>query len=195
MLKKIALFLFLLVLTVSYGCSIDHRVADDYRQYLANNKGSSNLPKTDFEADYSLTDFTKKHKYEFRSATVGYANLWIVEFGKILDETLKSPDIQKSFGQLSLAHENLENVNSLVLFDLESYEFSDFGAHVSLRIALFESGNKIFDKVYSVDGKTQGSKMFFAGVFGMKNAIQQSTKLAIDQVFRDFIEDVDNTPL
>jgi len=190
MFKRIVVLLFLLVLTMSYGCSIDHNVADDYRQYLANNKGNSNLLKTDFEADYSLTDFTDKHHYEFRSATVGYANLWIVDFGKILDETLQSPDIQVSFGRLSLARDDLENIKKLVLFDLQSYEFSDFGAHVSLRIALFESGNKVFNKVYRADGKTQGSKMFFAGVFGMKNAIQQSTKLAIDQIFRDFIEDV-----
>jgi hypothetical protein len=35
-----------------------------------------------------MTPNTENHRYEFRSAMVGYANLWIIEFGKILDETL-----------------------------------------------------------------------------------------------------------
>ena len=195
MFKISKIFLFVVSIFVFYGCSIDHRVADDYNRYLINNIGGSNLPKTNLEADYHLTDFTKKHHYEFRSATVGYANLWIVDFGKILEETLKSQDIKEAFGRLSPAVGDLKTTDNLVLFDLQNYEFSDFGAHISLRISLFQFGQKVFNKVYGADGKSQGAKMFWAGVFGMKNAIQQSTKLALDQIFKDFIKDINESPI
>jgi hypothetical protein len=40
----------------------------------------------------------------------------------------------------------------------------------------------VFDETYLEKGKSQGSKMFWAGAFGMNNAIQQSTKNAIDKI-------------
>jgi len=35
--------------------------------------------------------------------TVGYANVWIITFGKILDENLKSEYLQNSFNKLKLS--------------------------------------------------------------------------------------------
>ena len=44
------------------------------------------------------------------------------------------------------------------------------------------------DKLAS--GNTQGAKMFFGGAFGMKNAVQQSTKAAMDTIMGQFIRDL-----
>ena len=188
--RRCFLFALLLVVSVSSGCSINHHIANYYNQYLINNRGNSNLPKTDFETDYHLTNYTRENAYEFRSATVGYANLWIVDFSKILEETLQSYDIQHAFGRLGQAQGDLNSIENLILFDLQDYSFHDFGAHISLRIALFQFGDKALDKTYTADGRTQGGKMFWAGVFGMKNAIHQSTKMALDEIFADFINDI-----
>jgi hypothetical protein len=49
---------------------------------------------------------------------------------------------------------------------------------------------KIFSKSYQESGKTQGGKMFWAGAFGQKNAVQQSTKLALDEILRQLITDL-----
>ena len=175
---------------LSSGCSINHPIAKDYGQYLLNNETQSTLPNTDFETDYTIDEKTKKHRYEFRAATVGYANLWIVEFGKILDETLKANYVKNAFGRFEENTGGIDNSGNLVLFSLENYEFSGFQAHVTLNIIIYNNQKEILNKNYHSDGKSQGGKMFWGGVFGMKNATQQSTKLAIDEILGDFIEDV-----
>jgi hypothetical protein len=46
------------------------------------------------------------------------------------------------------------------------------------------------EKTYYKTGISQGGKMFWAGAFGMKNAIQQSTKSAIDQILYLALSDI-----
>jgi hypothetical protein len=48
----------------------------------------------------------------------------------------------------------------------------------------------VFEKIYQADGATQGGKMFWGGAFAMKNAVQQSSKLAIDSILRQLINDL-----
>lgn len=187
-LNKIYLSAALLTLSLVTGCTIKHPVAKDYSQYLANNKGEFVLPKTTIEADYEIASATETHKYEFRAATVGYAHLWIVEFGDMLDATLKSDDVQAAFGKLSKSNGAQQNAG-LLRFNLENYEFKDHMAHVSLNISLEQNGKTVLNKTYHAKGKSQGGKMFFGGPFAMKNATQQSTKFAIDEILRDFIND------
>lgn len=175
------------------ACSISHHVHEDYPEYLENNTGESKLPHSSGNYNYTATSETEQHRYEFRSAMVGYGNLWIVEFGKILDQTIKSKDVQKAFGKLEKQTNGDTNNDSLLIFDLINYTFNDFGAHVKLQITLKESGVEQFEKTYQADGKTQGAKMFWAGVFGMKNAIQQSTKHALDDIFKRLINDINES--
>ena len=183
---------FLLVLLVLFNsaCTIRHVIEEDYPQYLANNTGTADLPTTDKASEYFLTESTQNHSYEFRAATTGYANLWIVEFGKMLDDTLKSADVQSAFGSLQKVSNETGDSKSLLIFDLQNYTFEDFGAHISLKISLSRSGQEVFSKTYTQDGTTQGGKMFWAGAFGQKNAVQQSTKLALDEILRQLITDL-----
>lgn len=181
------------VVTLSSGCTIPHFVAADYPQYLSNNYGKSKLPTTKAGFQYSVPPITEHHKYEFRSATVGYANLWVVEFGKMLDKTLQSKDIQEAFGKLEKSSTDNKTGADLIVFDLVSYAFADYRAHITLRISLSSGGREIMAKTYDAEGKAQGGKMFWGGVFGMKNAIQQSTKLALDEILKNFINDINKT--
>jgi len=173
------------------GCSINHFVKDDYPQYLQNNVGASKLPSTPLEARYEITRATADHKYEFRSATVGYANNWVVEFGQMLEATLQSKDVQGAFRKLE---QRGPGAPSLLVFDLVNYSFSDFGAHVELKVTIQRASGPAFVKTYRQDGITQGGKMFWAGAFGMKNAIQQSTKNAVDKILVALITDLNGLP-
>jgi len=192
MLKRIYLYLSLFAITLCSGCSIHHSVAADYNRYLTNNYRTKTLPKTELHTDYLLSDSTINHLYEFRSVITGYANLWVVEFGEVLKDTLESDYLQDAFGKLEKNKSNHLNAENLIIFTLENYEFKNFRAYISLNISLLHNKNIILKKTYHVEGKAQGGKMVWGGVFAMKNAIQQSTKLALDTILSDFIHDVNN---
>lgn len=81
------------------------------------------------------------------------------------------------------------------MFDLQKYEFTDFGAHVVLKASFERNGQQVFEKTYTASGETQGGKMFWGGVFAMKNAVQQSTKLATDDILRQLIADLNRAPI
>ena len=70
------------------------------------------------------------------------------------------------------------------------YKFEGFEARVKLNIKTTLNGKTIMHKTYYKKGNSQGGKMFWAGVFGMKNAIQQSTKSAIDQILYLALTDI-----
>jgi len=185
--KLVALLSIIMVFT---GCSINHPIDEDYSQYLANNAGEFQLPGTEKVAEYTLTPKTKAHHYEFRAAITGYANLWIVEFGDILVSTLESPDVQAAFRSLSEATGEVPENTLLLEFNLVDYTFKDFEARVKLQINARKDGKLIIDETYFETGVSQGGKMFWGGVFGMKNAIQQSTKNAIDKILFRAITDI-----
>jgi len=188
--NKTICFLLLFVSIILSGCSINHRIADDYEQYLIENQGNSILPNTELEADYIIEGDLQTHKYEFRAISVGYANLWIVEFGKILDKTLQSKDVQEAFGRLTKILVTDTNDNDLVTFELIKYEFIDYCAYVTLDISIKKGDDVTRHKTYRADGKRQTAKMWIGGVFLMRDAIRQSTKLAIDSIISDFINDI-----
>jgi hypothetical protein len=124
------------------GCSINHPVQKDYPQYLAEHGKSGNLPKTELESSYSIDAKTETHRYEFRAATVGYAHVWIVEFGKILDDTLNAPYVQSSFGKLKKENAAVKGSGNDIKFTLNSYEFKDYRALVSMNIVQWEGNTE-----------------------------------------------------
>ena len=188
--KIVKILVLLLGLIILTGCSIPHRVSDDYRQYLLNNQGDSKFPQTDYVAEYILTPNTINHHYEFHCATTGYAHLWIVEFGKMLEETLTSNDFQSAFKKLSKSSDDSATNALRIKYNLVEYEFKGFEARVRLQVTIIEKGSIVLDKTYFETGKSQGGKMFWGGAFGMKNAIQQSTKSAIDKILSQSLIDM-----
>ncbi|MFH2044324.1 MAG: hypothetical protein ABIK92_04170 [Pseudomonadota bacterium] len=185
--KTFKLVLSLSMLLVFTGC-FNHYIAKDYQQYLINNEGNNSFPKTSLEAQYKLTENTKTHSYKFRAASAGLAHAWIVEFGKVLEDTLESRDVQNAFGKLVKASGDNTQGNLLV-FDLIEYRFENFRTFVTLKITRIDNSKTVSEKTYTAEGKSQGGKVFLGGVFTMKNAVDQSTKLAIDDILTSFIND------
>jgi PBP1b-binding outer membrane lipoprotein LpoB len=178
------------IIVISSSCSFKHVVSEDYSQYLVNNEGNYQLPHTDYVAEYVLTPNTVNHKYEFRAATVGYAHLWVVKFGEILEKTLQSKDVQNAFQQLSKARDEDTSGLMNIKYNLINYQFEGFEAQVELQITALKNGTIIFDETYYQTGISQGGKMFWGGPFGMKNAIQQSTKNALDKILAQSLNDM-----
>jgi len=176
----------LVVLLTLAGCSIPHQVSKDYPQYLIDNAGAD-LGKAAGAHAYTVTPTTQAHHYEFRSALAGYANVWIVDMGPILSQTMASSDVQRAFGGIN---PGTSDKNGLLTFDVRDYNFGDYGAHLSMLVTYSNSGRELFKKAYDVGGESQQGKMFWGGAFAMKNAIQQSTKGAVDEVLRRVISDL-----
>ena len=179
---------------VMSGCSIKHDVVKDYPQYLMNNQGNSHLPTTSSASGYAVTPATQANHYEFRSAMAGYANVWVVEFGRLLDDTMQSSDVQAAFGKLMKLN-NSDESGGLLVFDLQNYSYAELGAHITLKVTYRRGGKDVFSKVYQADGTTQGGKMFWGGAFAMKNAVQQSSKLALDHILMQLINDLNAVPV
>lgn len=59
-----------------------------------------------------------------------------------------------------------------------------------MRVSLQSAGRERLSKVYESSGKSQMGKMMLAGAFGQKNAVQQSTKAALDDILRQLIADI-----
>jgi len=182
-------------LTMTTACSINRPVADDYATYLGNNVRTSSLPNARIADKYYLPPATQAHHYEFKSVMGGYANTWVVEFGKVLDATMQSSDVVAALGSISKAANDNSAPGNTLVFELQRYTFEEHGAHIELAISVRNAKGEVFRKVYSADGRTQGGKMFWGGAFAMKNAVQQSTKLAMDDILARFIRDAGSTSI
>ena len=185
------LFKLLFILVFAAGLTGCYSTSNDYARYLDKNPvGRARLPETPLEANYYLTPETQSHKYKFRSATTGIANSWIVEFGSMLDDTLQSKSVKAAFGRLDKATSTDSTESDLLEFNLQNYKFQNFNAHITLEISLYRDGQEIFDEVYHESGQPQGGKMFWGGAMAMKNAVQQSTRYALDDILEQLIEDL-----
>ncbi len=187
--NKIA-FLILGLITFATGCSINHPVAKSYDAHLVKYGSEKTLPKSEVKADYLIGRETQSHSYQFRAATVGYAHVWIVEFGKILDKTIQSDYVQSAFGRLDRSTSEETASSYLVEFDLVSFEFKNYKAYTTLRIKYKNGDNEVLSKSYTSEGGSQGGQMWAAGPFGMKNATLKSTKQSIDDILEQFINDI-----
>ena len=171
------------------GC-VTHEVAENYGQYLTNQDGTVQLPETGLIAVYSLAPATLDHRLEFKSATTGLANTWAVEFGKMLQATLQSQDVRRAFAELNPAPAAHGSDTLELAFELENYRFEDTRAKIDLAVTVSGGGSELFRNVYRAEGVSQGGKMFWGGAFAMRNAIHQSTKLAMDEILAEFLNDL-----
>lgn len=165
-----------------------HVVTDDYDRYLQNNRGTQ-FPVANAPAEYTIDPTTKTHEYKFSSVMAGAANSWIIKFGDLLEKTMQSEDVQKAFNGIKAAGEAPSAGKRHIRFMLVDYQFRDKKAFVKMLITLKKGEKTLLEKTYSQEGNSQGGKMFWAGAAGMKNAVHQSTKAAVDKVLTAFIND------
>lgn len=190
--SRILLLCSLFVVFLS-GCTVPHPIVKDYPKYLSENKNHPQLPKSDVSGQYVIAPNTAEHRYEFRAASVGYAHIWIVEFGKILDETLQQAYVQNAFGTLNKREANGSIESLLFEFELSNYEYKNYRAYVGLTIKLTKQGETIYKQTYNVEGDFKGGQMWFGGPFAMTSATLTSNKSAIDKILMQFINDINKS--
>lgn len=157
-------------------------------QYLVNHRGESRLPHVAANvANYEIAAATRAYQLELPRRTTGYTPL-IVELGQMLEYTLQSPDVREAFGGLD-GYTLGDSMGGLLVFDLQSYDFSDMHARVKLKITYRRWGTDVFSKVYQADGTADGG-MAFGDVLAMKEAVHEATKHALDDVLRQLIRDL-----
>ena len=187
MLKVFAIGFFWITLIGNQSCAT--MVMDDYPQYLQNNANTLQLPKNDYKIAYSMDSNAQQHQKKIRSFAAGAANSWTIEFAPMLEATLNSADLKQAFAGIS---KDSESAAALLEFKLGEYDFRDHRAVIRLDVTAtrLQDNKQLFTKTYESKGKSQGGKMFFAGAFGMKNAIQQSTKMAMDDIVTNIVSDL-----
>jgi len=173
------------------GGSLDHVIADDDAHDLVEHQGERSFHSTGLRAEYTLSDRTAGHRHAFRAWTVGHANLWIVELGRMLEASLESADVQDAFVELRRRGQGLGSPDVVLGFDVVDYAFDDFAAHLTLDVTVETGVGAPVRKRYRASGESQGGKMVLGGVFAMRTAVQQSTKSAFDDVLGRLIADLD----
>lgn len=173
---------YLLLLLLITGCATV--VDSDYGKYLNNNINEAKLIKKRVAKNYFLTKNSRNHSKEIRSFTTGIANKWTINFGPIMDTTLTSKPYVNSFGVMEKLDE--KKLEDTMLINLLEYDFRDHRAVLEFEIKIYKNKKLKFEKTYKAMGKSQGGKMFWAGPAGMKNAIQQSTMMAMNEIFGKF---------
>ena len=122
------------------------------------------------------------------------AHTWEVEPGDMLKQ-VADIELPQMFSRYELANaygEPAPGPRWIVLeLTIPSYQFEEFRAKVSVTASAYDRGRRqLLQKTYSAEGETQGAKMYWAGAFGMKSAIRQSSLDAYKKVFAEIRSDL-----
>ena len=174
----------LLAIGLMEGCTT--RVDSDYYQYLENNHSQVVYPHIAAVFGYGFSPKIYQEEDRIYSFMGGIFNFWDINMYAILSETFKSEDFQNIFIKL---HRNDFERNKIMIDDV-AYEFKNCRAYINMRIETILDGKTKIVKEYHAEGRPQRGKMYWGKTFAMKNAIQQSTKTALDSLFLQYFTDL-----
>ncbi len=137
---------------------------------------------------------TLSNKVPIRAFMTGIVHSWEAEPGDMLKQVadIELPQMFANYQFTGAYAEPPAGPRWIVLeLTIPSYKFEDFHATVSVTATAYDRGRKpILQKTYVAEGESQGAKMFWAGAFGMKSAIRQSSLDALKKVFVDLRGDL-----
>lgn len=122
----------------------------------------------------------------------GIANRWDVPIG----DTVYSYSIsylKNGFVNFS----EIEDMGKKSGFDIVikvddiNYYMEGQAAHCDLSFIIENSsGKQVFNKKYHADGPSGYGRVFLAGAFAQKSAIRQSTHVVLENILKDFMNDI-----
>lgn len=150
----------------------------------------------DLGAIVVIEQSTLAKKVQVSAWMTGIAHTWEVEPGDMLKQIadIELPQIFAHY-DFSTAYRDPPHDSKWIALELTvpSYRFEDFRAKVSVSVSAYESGRRqLLQRTYSAEGASQGAKMFWAGAFGMKSAIRQSSLDAYKRIFTEIRSDLGN---
>lgn len=119
-----------------------------------------------------------------------YTTEWEVELGKMIDATFQNSDVYQSFSLYKKVIEPKCFSGPVIVVEVDSYTFTACQAHTAITFTVRQGDQTIMANHYAAVGKKQCGKMYWGGTFLMKNAVQQSTKDALEKVLTLFVKDL-----
>ncbi len=130
---------------------------------------------------------TLNQEVSIRSWMVGVGNRWDIQPGMMLKQVadIEIPQMFNDYRTADFYEASLQSDKRLALeLSIPQYAFANFHATITVQaIAHGSDGSLLFEKQYTEEGFRQGEKMFWAGPFGMKSAIRQSSLDAYKKIF------------
>lgn len=185
------LLLSVLILLGSMGCQPHHMISFQDISYTIDS------PRQDADVIVVIDQYTLNKTVPIRSWMTGIAHSWDARPGEMLKQIsgIELHQMFKGYEQTSVYKEPNSTGKALTLqLSIPHYAFDDFRAFVEVEAIVYgPNKNLLFNKNYMHEGETQGAKMFFAGAFGMKSAIRQSSFDAFKKIFVDLRADLMET--
>lgn len=139
-----------------------------------------------------MNETLKGKMYSGRAWSSGIANRWDVPVGDAVHKYAVAY-LTKGFASFSEIDSLKEKTayDLLVKVDEINYYMEGQAAHCDLTFVIENSSGKVvFRKTYHADGPSGYGRVFAAGAFAQKSAIRQSTHVVMENIFKNFMDDV-----
>lgn len=182
--KKLFAGLMLLAAGLLIGCahSVEFRSPDSYQYTVA-------VP---LKVALYIEKAVKNKTWSGRAAGSGIANRWDVPIGRVVQQYANAylKTGFKEFNETETLTEKPAHDILIKIVNLNYYMASQ-AAHCDLDFVIDNSsGKQVFNKTYHADGPSEAGKVFAGGVFAQKSAIRQSTHVALETIFKNFVADI-----
>jgi hypothetical protein len=140
-----------------------------------------------------IDEATLRNTVSIRSYMTGIAHSWDAQPGEMLKQVadIELPQMFQQYEFSTSTPERPAGRPIVLKLSVPGYNFADFKALVTVRaVATGADGRLLFDRAYLGEGESQGAKMFWAGPFGMKSAVRQSSLDAYKKVFEKMRADL-----
>lgn len=180
LLNILALFFVLSLL----GCAhnVEFRTPDTYQYGTA-------LPYT---AVFLMDQSMKNKVWSGRAASSGIIHRWDVPIGKTVSQ-YANPYLKTAFKE----YDEIEALETKQAYDILikvkeiNYYMANQAAHCDLTFIVEDSkGKQLFSNKYSEVGPSEFGRVIGGGVFAQKSAIRQSSHVALEKIFGNFVRDI-----
>ncbi|OHB48278.1 MAG: hypothetical protein A2099_06820 [Planctomycetes bacterium GWF2_39_10] len=144
------------------------------------------------KAGFYMDKILKEKIYSGRAFSSGIENRWDVPIGDTI-HTYAVSYLKNGFVDFSEIEDMSikQNCDVVIKVDDINYYMEDQAAHCDVSFVIENiSGKQVFNKKYHADGPSGYVNVILAGPFAQKSAIRQSTHVVLENIFKDFMNDV-----
>lgn len=166
------------------GCAITHEVGFHELNYSVSEK---QLNKS---AVAIISRNTLEKKVPVRAFATGYGHIWEIQPGLML-ETVADIELRQLFSEYKRMETRSSEGELILVLTIPEYNFKNYHAYFTVNLAMSnKNGKALLNKDYKEEGSAQAGKMLFAGAFGMKSSIRQSSLNALKKIFENMRADI-----